>query len=61
MSPWRGGPADALTGDHPQNPTLNLPSRQVFAAGSKAVQVLGPVAAVEEEIAALHRHFWHTR
>lgn len=48
----------ALTGDHPQNPTLNLPSRQVFAAGSKPVQVLGPVAAVEEEIAALHRSFW---
>jgi tRNA(Arg) A34 adenosine deaminase TadA len=47
-----------LTGAHPENPTLDLPCRAVFAAGQKAVQVTGPVAAVEEEIAALHRGFW---
>ena len=29
----------ALTGDHPENPTLDLPSRTVFAAGSKAIEV----------------------
>lgn len=48
----------ALTGNHSENPTLNLPCRTVFAAGQKAVQVMGPVAAVEDEIAALHRGFW---
>lgn len=50
-----------LTGNHAENPTLDLPSRTVFAAGQKAVQVTGPVAAVEDEIAALHREFWPHR
>jgi len=51
----------AITGDHPQNPTLNLPCRQVFDAGQKAVQIIGPVPEVEEEIAALHRDYWRQR
>jgi tRNA(Arg) A34 adenosine deaminase TadA len=50
-----------LTGGHAENPTLDLPCREVFARGQKAVQVIGPVPEVEDEIAALHRHFWHTR
>jgi tRNA(Arg) A34 adenosine deaminase TadA len=50
-----------LTGAHPENPTLNLPSRVVFAAGQKAVQVVGPVAEVEGEIAALHVGFWQPK
>jgi tRNA(Arg) A34 adenosine deaminase TadA len=50
-----------LTGNHAENPTLDLPCREVFARGQKAMQVVGPVAEVEEEIAALHRHFWRTR
>ena len=36
----------ALTGAHPENPTLDLPCREVFARGQKAVQVIGPVTAV---------------
>lgn len=47
-----------ITGDDPANPTLDLPCRDVFAAGRKAIQVVGPVAAVHDEIAALHRGFW---
>jgi tRNA(Arg) A34 adenosine deaminase TadA len=50
-----------LTGNHAENPTLDLPCREVFARGQKAVKVWGPVPEVEEEIAALHRRFWHTR
>jgi tRNA(Arg) A34 adenosine deaminase TadA len=50
-----------LTGKHSENPTLNLPCREVFAAGQKAVQVTGPVPAVEAEVAALHRSFWPGR
>jgi hypothetical protein len=30
----------------------------VFAAGQKAIEVIGPVAEVEAEIAALHLTFW---
>ena len=48
----------ALTGAHPENPTLDLPCREVFARGQKAVQVIGPVAAVHDEVASLHRAFW---
>ena len=50
-----------LTGNHAENPTLDLPCRDVFARGQKAMQVWGPVPEVEDEIAALHRRFWHTR
>ncbi len=48
----------ALTGNHAENPTLDLPCREVFARGQKAIEVIGPVAAMEEEIAALHVDFW---
>jgi tRNA(Arg) A34 adenosine deaminase TadA len=48
----------SITGNHPQNPTLDLPCREVFARGHKAIEVIGPVAEVEEEIAAVHRAFW---
>lgn len=51
----------ALTGPHPENPTLDLPCREVFARGQKEVRVIGPVPALAEEIAALHRRFWSTR
>jgi tRNA(Arg) A34 adenosine deaminase TadA len=47
-----------LTGNHNENPTLALPCREVFARGQKAIDVIGPVAEVEVEIAALHRNFW---
>lgn len=48
----------AMTGNHAENPTLDLPCREVFARGQKAMQVIGPVPEVEAEIAALHRDFW---
>jgi tRNA(Arg) A34 adenosine deaminase TadA len=50
-----------LTGNHAENPTLDLPCREVFARGQKALQVHGPFAEVEDEIAALHRDFWQSR
>ena len=49
----------ALTGDHADNPTLDLPCRAVFEAGQKPLQVFGPFIEVEAEIAALHQGFWH--
>jgi tRNA(Arg) A34 adenosine deaminase TadA len=47
-----------LTGNHDENPTMDLPSRTVLAAGQKVVEVIGPVSEVETEISALHRDFW---
>lgn len=47
-----------LTGNHHENPTFDLPCREVLARGQKAITVIGPVPEVEEDIAALHRDFW---
>jgi tRNA(Arg) A34 adenosine deaminase TadA len=45
-----------MTGDHAENPTLDLPCRTVFAAGQRPVEVIGPL--LEEEAAALHVGVW---
>ena len=45
-----------LTGNHAENPTLDLPCRVVFAAGQRPVEVIGPL--LEEEAAALHAGAW---
>ena len=46
----------SLTGAHHENPTLALPSRQVFAAGQRAIAVEGPF--LTEEALAVHAGFW---
>jgi tRNA(Arg) A34 adenosine deaminase TadA len=48
----------AFTGSNPENPTLDLPCRDVFARGQKTIEVIGPVLEVEQEIAELHTNFW---
>lgn len=45
-----------LTAANPQNPTLNLPSREVFAHGPRKVIVEGP--ALEVEARQVHEGFW---
>jgi tRNA(Arg) A34 adenosine deaminase TadA len=50
-----------ITGNHAENPTLDLPCRELFGRGQKTIEVIGPVAAVEEDIAAVHRAFWAAR
>lgn len=46
-----------LTGSDPENPTLSLPCRQVFAAGQRPTEVIGPLR--EEEARVAHAGFWH--
>lgn len=46
----------AITGDHPENPTLDLPCRKVFETGQRPVEVIGPL--LENEAAALHEGVW---
>ena len=48
----------ALTGNHPENPTLSLPSRIVLGSGQKKIEVLGPFPEIEDELLAPHRDFW---
>jgi tRNA(Arg) A34 adenosine deaminase TadA len=45
-----------ITGNHPENPTLDLPCREVFARGQRATEVVGPL--LEDEAAALHEGVW---
>ncbi len=45
-----------LTGDHRENPTLDLPCRTVFAAGQRHVEVIGPLLV--EEAIAVQGDFW---
>ena len=45
-----------ITGNHPENPTLDLPCRTVFDAGQRPVEVIGPL--LEDEAAALHADAW---
>lgn len=49
------------TGNHAENPTLNLPSHQVFSQGQKPVRLIGPVQEVAAETIALQRDFWRQR
>lgn len=46
------------TGDHPENPTLDLPCRLVFDAGPRAVHVVGPIPEFREAALKAHLTFW---
>jgi tRNA(Arg) A34 adenosine deaminase TadA len=46
-----------VTGDHPENPTLDLPCREVFRSGQRATEVVGPL--LEDEAEALHEGVWN--
>ena len=46
----------AVTGNHPENPTLDLPCRAVFASGQRPTEVIGPL--LEDEAEALHEGVW---
>ncbi len=45
-----------IVGNHPENPTLDLPCRTVFAAGQRKVEVIGPM--LEDEAARVHDGMW---
>jgi hypothetical protein len=47
----------AVTGDHPENPTLDLPCREVFKSGQRPTEVIGPL--LEDEAEALHAGVWN--
>jgi tRNA(Arg) A34 adenosine deaminase TadA len=47
------------TGDHAENPTLDLPCHLVFEAGQRHTEVVGPL--LSEEAAKLQDDFWNNR
>jgi tRNA(Arg) A34 adenosine deaminase TadA len=46
----------AHIGPHPENLTMDLPCRVVFAAGQRQIEVVGP--ALEDEVLVIHKDFW---
>ena len=48
----------ALTGNDDQNPTFDLPCREVFARGQRPVEVAGPFPELEQEAAQVHQGYW---
>lgn len=46
----------ALIGPDPDNLTMDLPCREIFAAGQRTVEVVGPL--LSEESAKVHDGFW---
>ena len=44
------------TGSHEQNPTLDIPCRDIFARGQRVIEVSGPLLA--EEAGKVHEGFW---
>jgi tRNA(Arg) A34 adenosine deaminase TadA len=45
-----------FTGNHPENPTLDLPCREVFKSGQRPTEVVGPL--LEDEAETLHTDVW---
>jgi tRNA(Arg) A34 adenosine deaminase TadA len=45
-----------VTGNHPENPTLDLPCREVFKSGQRTTEVLGPM--LEDEAESVHAGAW---
>jgi tRNA(Arg) A34 adenosine deaminase TadA len=46
-----------VTGNHPENPTLDLPCREVFKSGQRPTEVIGPM--LEDEAEAVHEGAWN--
>ena len=49
----------AMTGNNPENPTLDLPCHVVFEAGQRPTEVVGPL--LEDEAAKLQADYWAER
>jgi len=47
-----------LTGSNPLNPTFSMPCRNIFAAGQKKINVIGPIC--EKEIIDIIAPFWES-
>ncbi|WP_321878907.1 nucleoside deaminase [Paraburkholderia bannensis] len=46
------------TGNHAENPTMSVSSRYVFDHCQKRVDLIGPVADVEDDVMRVQRAFW---
>lgn len=49
------------TGSHGENPTMSIASRYVFDHGQKAVELIGPLPHMVQEISQQQQDFWAIR
>jgi len=47
-----------LTGSDAQNPTFDLPCREVFSRGQKDIKVIGPFPELAAATAEVHQNYW---
>lgn len=47
-----------ITGADQQNPTLDLPCREVFKKGQKEIEVIGPIPELKEELTEFYQDFF---
>jgi tRNA(Arg) A34 adenosine deaminase TadA len=47
------------TGGDEQNPTFDLPMREVLSRGQKRIEVIGPFLELEAEVLEAHRDYWN--
>lgn len=50
-----------MTGSDDKNPTFSMGASAVLEAGQKDIELIGPVAEAEAEIAETHEGFWDKR
>lgn len=47
-----------LTGNHEDNPTMDLSCRTVLASGQKNIEIWGPFKSLEKQLVQPHVDFW---
>lgn len=47
-----------ITGNDQQNPTLDLPCREVFKRGQKNIEIIGPLPDLKKELAQIYQEFF---
>jgi len=50
-----------MTGSDDKNPTFNISSRTILAAGQKHIEVLGPFDEIAAAVVEVHRGFWNNK
>lgn len=48
-----------LTGADKQNPTFDLPCREVLARGQKNITVIGPFGEIADEVREVQKNYWN--
>lgn len=49
-----------LTGADEKNPTFNISSRTILAAGQKPIEVLGPFDEIADQVVEVQKGFWNS-